>query len=79
MALIDVAVKDGVVELWGTIFEGAQGEAIRVCAENIPGVKSVVSHLTWIEPMSGMVISDFDQEANGSATNPAPAAAEAKP
>jgi len=46
-----------VVELWGTILEGAQGEAIKVCAENIPGVKSVVSHLTWIEPMSGMVIS----------------------
>jgi CBS domain-containing protein len=82
-ALIDVAVKDGVVELWGTIMEGSQGEAIRVCAENIPGVKSVVSHLTWIEPMSGMVISDFGQEASGSAissaTNPAPAAAEAKP
>jgi predicted transcriptional regulator len=56
-ALIDVSVKDGVVELWGTILEGAQGEAIKVCAENIPGVKSVVSHLTWIEPMSGMVIS----------------------
>jgi CBS domain-containing protein len=56
-ALIDVSVKDGVVELWGTILEGAQGEAIKVCAENIPGVKKVVSHLTWIEPMSGMVIS----------------------
>jgi CBS domain-containing protein len=70
-ALIDVVVKDGVVELWGTILEGAQGEAIRVCAENIPGVKKVVSHLTWIEPMSGMVISDFDQ--------PAPAAAQPKP
>jgi CBS domain-containing protein len=71
VALIDVAVKDGVVELWGTIFEGAQGEAIKVCAENIPGVKSVVSHMTWIEPMSGMVISDADQEA--------PAPAQAKP
>ncbi len=70
-ALIDVSVKDGVVELWGTILEGAQGEAIKVCAENVPGVKKVVSHLTWIEPMSGMVISDFDQ--------PAPAAAQPKP
>jgi hypothetical protein len=72
-ALIDVAVKDGVVELWGTILEGSQGEAIRVCAENIPGVKSVVSHLTWIEPMSGMVISEADLAA------PAPAPAQAKP
>jgi CBS domain-containing protein len=70
-ALIDVSVKDGVVELWGTILEGAQGEAIKVCAENIPGVKKVVSHLTWIEPLSGMVISDFDQAA--------PAAAQPKP
>jgi CBS domain-containing protein len=58
VALIDAVVKDGVVELWGTITEESQGEALRVCAENIPGVKSVVSHLTWIEPMSGMVISD---------------------
>jgi predicted transcriptional regulator len=71
VALIDVAVKDGVVELWGTILEGSQGEAIRVCAENIPGVKSVVSHLTWIEPMSGMVISEADLAA--------PAPAQAKP
>jgi len=60
VALIDVVVKDGVVELWGTITEDAQREALKVCAENIPGVKSVVSHLTWIEPMSGMVISEPD-------------------
>jgi len=61
VALIDVVVKDGVVELWGTITEEAQGEALKVCAENIPGVKSVVSHLTWIEPMSGMVISEPEE------------------
>jgi len=61
VALIDVAVKDGVVELWGTITEEAQGEALKVCAENIPGVKSVVSHLTWIEPMSGMVITEPEE------------------
>jgi CBS domain-containing protein len=61
VALVDVVVKDGVVELWGTITEEAQGEALKVCAENIPGVKSVVSHLTWIEPMSGMVISEPEE------------------
>jgi CBS domain-containing protein len=60
VALIDVVVKNGVVELWGTITEDAQRQALKVCAENIPGVKSVVSHLTWIEPMSGMVISEPD-------------------
>lgn len=61
IALIDIVVKDGVVELWGTITESKQGEALKVCAENVPGVKSVVSHLTWIEPMSGMVISEDDK------------------
>src|SRR5262249_22514747 len=58
VALVDVVVNDGVVELWGTITEESQGEALKVCAENIPGVKSVVSHLTWIEPMSGMVMNE---------------------
>jgi CBS domain-containing protein len=61
VALIDVMVKDGTVELWGTITEEAQGDALKICAENIPGVKSVVSHLTWIEPMSGMVISEPEE------------------
>jgi CBS domain-containing protein len=60
VALIDVIVKGGVVELWGSITEAKQGEALKVCCENIPGVKSVVSHLTWIEPMSGLVISEGD-------------------
>jgi CBS domain-containing protein len=57
-ALVDPVVKDGIVELWGTITEEAQREALKVCAQNIAGVKSVVSHLTWIEPMSGMAIGE---------------------
>jgi len=63
VALIDVVVKDGVVELWGTITEQSQGEALKVVAENIPGVTKVVSHLTWIEPMSGMVIEEPEAAA----------------
>jgi CBS domain-containing protein len=61
-ALVDPVVKEGVVELWGTITEEAQREALKVCAENIPGVKSVVSHLTWIEPMSGIAIGEPEME-----------------
>jgi CBS domain-containing protein len=61
-ALVDPVVRDGVVELWGTITEEAQREALKVCAENTPGVKSVVSHLTWIEPMSGMAIGEPEKE-----------------
>jgi CBS domain-containing protein len=62
VALIDVVVRDGVVELWGTITEEKQGDGLKVVAENIPGVKHVVNHLTWIEPMSGMVLSSPDED-----------------
>jgi CBS domain-containing protein len=71
VALIDVVVTDGVVELWGTITEGSQGEALKVCAENIAGVTKVVNHLTWIDPMSGMVIEDAADAGSGSAAAPA--------
>jgi hypothetical protein len=33
-----------------------QRQALRVAAENIPGVRKVQDNLVWIEPMSGMVI-----------------------
>src|SRR5580704_11958845 len=67
VALIDVVVRDGVVELWGTITEEKQGVGLKVVAENIPGVKKVVNHLTWIEPMSGMILSSPDEDARAAA------------
>ena len=54
--LIDVFVEDGKVKLVGTIFDDRQRAAVRVAAENIPGVNSVEDQLAWIEPTSGMVI-----------------------
>jgi CBS domain-containing protein len=57
---INVVVRDGTVDLWGTIFYEREREALRVLVENIPGVKSVRDHLVWIEPLSGMV---FDAPA----------------
>jgi len=62
-AFVDPVVRDGVVELWGTITEESQRQALKVCAENIPGVRSVVSHLTWVEPLSGMAIGEPGEEA----------------
>ena len=61
--MIDVVVRNGVVELWGTVFDARERDAARVAAETVPGVKTVRSHLTWIEPMSGMVFSDPNDEA----------------
>jgi CBS-domain-containing membrane protein len=56
IAQLNVLVGNGVVQLWGTIFDERQREAIRVAAENISGVKAIEDHLVWIEPTSGMVI-----------------------
>ena len=55
-AMVNVVVRDGVVELWGAVIDDRQREALKVAAENIPGVKAVKDHLVWIEPTSGMVI-----------------------
>lgn len=55
IALLDVVVRNGVVELWGTITDERERQAIIVAAENIPGVKSVKDQLAWVDPTSGMV------------------------
>ena len=61
IATASVVVHDGVVELWGMIVDERQRDALKVAAENIPGVKAVKDHLVWIEPTSG--ITTEPQEA----------------
>jgi hypothetical protein len=56
VASTDVVVHDGVVDLWGMIIDERQRNALKVAAENIPGVTAVKDHLVWIEPTSGIVI-----------------------
>lgn len=53
---LSISVKDGVVDLNGVILEEKEREALRVVAENVPGVRGVDDHLVWIEPVSGTVI-----------------------
>jgi CBS domain-containing protein len=53
---LSISVKDGVVDLNGVILEEKEREALRVVAENVPGVEAVEDHLVWIEPVSGTVI-----------------------
>lgn len=43
----DVIVIDGVAHLWGVIESEEEKRAIRITAEAVPGVKEVVSHLTY--------------------------------
>jgi CBS domain-containing protein len=56
VGLINVVVKDGVVRLSGALTDERERQAIRVAAENIPGVKKVEDHLVWIEPNSGVIV-----------------------
>ena len=53
---IDVTVRDGVVHLAGVVTDERQREALRVVAENIPGVRKVEEYITWLEPVSGFYV-----------------------
>ena len=55
VSLVNVIVRDGVVELWGTITDERERQAMIVAAENVPGVKGVKDHLAWVDALSGMV------------------------
>ena len=54
---LDATVENGVVELRGVIGDERQRAALKVCAENVPGVKKIIDHLIWVEPLSGMAIT----------------------
>ena len=56
LAVTDIDVSNGIVKLSGVVLDDRQRVALRVAAENIPGVKKVEDHMVWIEPMSGTVI-----------------------
>jgi CBS domain-containing protein len=45
VAQLDVTVENGVVELWGVVHSQEQKMAVRVLAENMPGVTRVEDHL----------------------------------
>jgi CBS domain-containing protein len=51
---VDAVVADGVVFLEGFVFDESEHEAIRVAAENVPGVKMVQDHIEYINPNLAM-------------------------
>jgi hypothetical protein len=61
--MLNVVVRDGIVDLWGSITDHRERQALIVAAENVPGVKGVHDHLVWIEPMSGMAVLPPEEEA----------------
>ena len=43
---LNATVKDGVVDVWGICHSDSEREAVRIAAENIPGVKAVKNNLS---------------------------------
>lgn len=60
---INVVVKNGVVDLWGTITDERERKACVVAAENVGNIKEVHDHIVWVEPMSGMAFASAEDEA----------------
>jgi CBS domain-containing protein len=56
----EVIVRNGTVHLWGIITDERERQALIVAAQNVPGVKEVRDHLSWMEPTSGVVIPPED-------------------
>ncbi len=55
-AAMGIGVKDGTVELCGIVTDERERTALRILAENVPGVRRVHDQLTTIEPMTGTVV-----------------------
>jgi CBS domain-containing protein len=53
---INVVVRDGNVDLWGSIFDERERQALRVIVENVPEAKEIHDHILTVEPLSGTVI-----------------------
>jgi len=59
-ATINAIVKNGTVELRGSITDERERTALIVLAENVPGVRHVTDNLIWVEPVSGMALEPAD-------------------
>src|SRR5262245_54311654 len=68
VALIDVTVRKGEIDLWGTITEPRQRPALIAAAESIPGVKAVHDHLGCVDVMSGMLCQPEEESVQAKAS-----------
>ena len=59
---VHIRVSNGEVALEGAIADERLRGALRVLAENVPGVKAVHDRLAWVEPNSGYLVPGPDEE-----------------
>lgn len=57
---LNVIVRNGVAELWGVIRDERERQAIKVVAENVPGIRTVRDHLVFVGPMSGVILESAE-------------------
>ena len=57
---LTITVVDGIVAFDGVILDEHERGALRVAAENVPGVKGIIDRLVWVEPVSGTVLEAGD-------------------
>jgi CBS domain-containing protein len=60
---VNVVVTNGVAELYGVVTDDRERQGLVVAAENVAGVKRVVDHLVWVDPMSGMAFASTEDKA----------------
>jgi hypothetical protein len=61
-AQLNVTVNQGVVDVWGICHSDAEREAVRIAAENIPGVRAVNNNLSM--PPLGPIFLDRPRGAS---------------
>ena len=59
---INVFVRNGMVQLWGTITDERQRQASRVAAENVPGTKWVEDYLVLVEPSQSIAATPTEKK-----------------
>ena len=62
VALVEVTVNKGVVDLSGHDPGRARPEGPEGACGNVPGVKSVNDHMVWVEPTSAFTSTPMSQE-----------------
>jgi CBS domain-containing protein len=60
---LTIAVQDGVVDIDGVVFDVRERDALRVLAENVPGVKRVENRLVCVEPDTGILMIGPEEDA----------------
>lgn len=59
--MVQAIVRDGVVTLSGGVPDPRQIDALRVLAENVPGVRAVRDEMVWCDYLSGAVVDMSDR------------------